>query len=104
MHFSEMIQKANGAEISEVEHFSPEATCRFSDSYFFIAIRWVVLTASLLSWLQICEYFTDDWTGTTTDNIHWLGAWRFSQAPVANNITVYSKVLKTYIYFALCNC
>jgi len=49
MYFSEMIQKANGAEISEVEHFSPEAAWHFFDSYFFIIIRQVVLTASLLS-------------------------------------------------------
>lgn len=49
MHFSEMIENANGAETSEVKHFSPEAACHFSDSYFFIIIRRVVLTASLLS-------------------------------------------------------
>lgn len=45
----EMIQNTNGAEISDVKHFSQEAVCHFSDSYFFIITRQVVLTASLLS-------------------------------------------------------
>lgn len=49
MHFSEIIENANGAETSEVKHYSLEAACHFSDSYFFIVIRQVVLTASLLS-------------------------------------------------------
>lgn len=48
MHFSEMIQNANGTEISEVKHFSPEAACHFSDSYFFVIVRQVVLTVSIL--------------------------------------------------------
>lgn len=48
MHFSEIIQNANTTAISEVKHFSPEAVCHFSDSYFFVIIRQVVLTVSLL--------------------------------------------------------
>lgn len=48
-HFSEIVQNANSAEISEVKHFSPEAACHFFDSRFFTIIRRVVLTASLLS-------------------------------------------------------
>lgn len=48
MHFSEIMQNANGTEISEVKDFSPKAACHFSDSYFFVIIRQVVLTVSLL--------------------------------------------------------
>lgn len=48
IHFSEMIQNAKGTEISELKHFSPEAACHFSDSYFFVIIRQVVMTVSLL--------------------------------------------------------